>query len=366
MNKTNKIFFSLLIVFSSSQSFSSDFNKNLLVPEVYQTNYNQVDITVPSFGDINISFLESNTERTATNPKQLDCQDINSADARDYNAVWIWNTDKLMNKTLDYISEAKTYGATTFYVQLPHDINTFTNTLKILSESGIKVVATTGDPEAILNFKGLLSVENKLKEYNSSHDIKFKGFQIDVEPYTLKDFPIRKVEYLTKYISLVKELNENKGDLEFSVVVPFWLSEMSVGETNVLSSVLNNSDYVSTMSYRTNIASIYEITNNSLCMAAKVNKKVMVGLEYIKLPNEIHYIIPTEEFSKIVYKNSEGKKIVTPEDLNKLIPTIYNYKVNSKNLSFYNDKTSLLDVIKVKPPYLSFKGWSINGLSVDN
>lgn len=359
-----KILF-VIILMVSNFVLAYDLPNNITLNDKALSNAKEIDLVIPSFGSPYINYIEKDKERFGFEEIKMDCEDVSAIKQLDFNAAWIWNVNNFIKNPKDYLREIKKYNINTIFVQLPKNIQDLYQSLVFMDDNGIKVYATTGEPDAIFNNTGLLKELAEVKNFNLKNKVQFAGFQVDIEPYTLPDFNINESKYLNLYIETIKNINKEKGELEFSVVVPFWLSEKSIGDKNVLSQVLNNSDYIATMSYRTKMKDILNISNNTLCLASQSKKKVIIGLELTKLPNERHFIIGVNSFSKAVFSNKEGQYIANKDVLNSILSTTYNYEVKSSNVSFYSNPSQINEIFKNVPDFWSFKGWGLNGLSSD-
>lgn len=159
--------------------------------------------------------------------------------------TWIWTptlqmTDEYMESIL---SEARREGINTIYLSIDSYLDiyvlpagrereekeklfgsTLEKFISVASEKGIAVDAEAGWrnwAEEGHSYKAFVIV-NYVKEFNDSHEHKFRGFQYDVEPYLLDYYLENKGVVLSNFIKLVDQTAHFLGnsDLKFSVVVP--------------------------------------------------------------------------------------------------------------------------------------------------
>lgn len=306
--------------------------------------------------DKGTSYVEYSNSLDEQPAAHLDCYDTNSADRRKYNAVWLWDFKKALQNPEQTINKLSKIGIGMIFIQVNKELEQFVKFLEVAEKNNIKVSALAGEPSSIYD-DSLNILLNDLLVFNKKHTYKFAGFQVDVEPYTLKDYKVNKSGIFKKYNNLISSLYNQKNGLEFSVVVPFWLSSETLDDgENELNYVLDNSDFVSIMSYRTNYRNVLSIANNSLCLAAKKDKNIHLGLEMLPLPNEKHITIYSEYIL-----NNFNTDIVSYDEIIRL-QAVKKFEVKGSDISFENNLDAILPLLEKKPPYLSFRGWSINGI----
>lgn len=104
----------------------------------------------------------------------------------------------------------------------------FTKVLeKFLSQAALRGIAV--DVEAgwrnwaeVGNEYKAFAIVNYVKNYNQDHEIGFRGFQYDIEPYLLEKYKEEPAEVLRNFVSLVDKTENFLSDsnLRFSVVIP--------------------------------------------------------------------------------------------------------------------------------------------------
>ena len=165
-------------------------------------------------------------------------------DIKEYGS-WIWTP--IMKITPEYtesiLSDAKADGVNTIYLSIDSYLDIFVmkkggereNQKKIFSKKleyfiksankkGIVVDAEAGWrnwAEDGNEYKGF-AIVNYVKNFNATHQNKFRGFQYDVEPYLLDSYEKNKVGVLKNFIELVDQTEYFLGEsiLHFSVVIP--------------------------------------------------------------------------------------------------------------------------------------------------
>ncbi|MBI1974617.1 MAG: hypothetical protein HYS51_02100 [Candidatus Zambryskibacteria bacterium] len=238
-------------------------------------------------------------------------------------STWIWTPVLLM--TNDYIqnilSGAKVNGINTIYLSIDSYLDIFSmkegpekdrekekfdkkvfqfiqeadkNGISVDAEGGWRNWAESGN-----EYKAL-AVLDYVKEFNSTHSLKFSGFQYDVEPYLLLKYKIMPTAVLRNFVALVDKTENflSPKKLRFSVVVPdFWdeidkvvpIFEYQNKEGSVIIHLLdildkNDENALIVMAYR-NFAKgtdgSIEISNNEMETARSglYNTKVIIAQE---------------------------------------------------------------------------------------
>lgn len=272
---------------------------------------------------------------------------------REY-GTWVWTPTLQM--TPQYVNEildgAQKDGLNAVYVSIDSYLDIFTmakgperekkkdlfenileNFISAASQRGIAVDAEAGwqnwaEPG---NEYKAFAIANFVKNFNETHQHKFRGFQYDVEPYLLTDYPKEKERVLKNFVALIDQTEKFLSDsnLKFSVVLPDFFDGQD-GLTPAFA-YQNKEDYVfghilkildrregSTvivMSYR-NYASgedgSIEVTNNEM-QTAKTNghqTKIIVAQETgdVPPPYITFYKTPKKYFYREINKIDENFK----------------------------------------------------------
>lgn len=290
----------------------------------------------------------------------LDCEDKNAANRQKYKAVWLWDYKRALNSPKETVAKLKDIGINMIFIQISKNLDEYSKFINEANKQDIEVSALVGEPNFIYNDTAIFFLQDVIN-YNKKSSNKFAGFQIDVEPYTLAGFEINKDIIVGKYLRLIQSLNSKKENLEFSVVLPFWFSNLRDNSGHdYINEIYKNVDFVSVMSYRTSYKKILNISNNTLCLAAKADKNVLLSIELLPLPNETHTTFSSRDIVRFINHSKDDNMYIAqiPLDL-----AIQKFHVDSSEISFNNNIDAGLSIIdNERPPYLSFLGWSINGI----
>jgi hypothetical protein len=119
---------------------------------------------------------------------------------------------------------------------------------------------------------------------------RFDGFQYDVEPYLLKEWPapgLRR-DFLRLFERAKAEAAEGAprgaSRLVLGAALPFWFDQEKFGRLD--RAVLDRLDYVALMDYVNNPTALIERAANEIAYAGKVGKRVVIGVETQALKEE--------------------------------------------------------------------------------
>lgn len=275
-------------------------------------------------------------------PKPKERKDFQPSPHR---GMWVWNTKDLLGHGKEQIrltQFCKRNGITEIFLQLPYEVeekngkkdilwdkSNVAALLSCLHNAGIKVHALDGDPRFALRewHDHVLATIRSVIQFNKSaqSDERFDGVRYDNEPYILPNFAgIQKqsiIEQYLEFLKLSKELTAS-ANLEFGVDIPFWFDQKNeffepiteVQNRPMTECILNIVDNIGIMDYRTQAYGADGVIAHALGelqYATEKGKKVFVGLETTKLPDET--ILEFERGrgpSRIHLKKREGTKIL--------------------------------------------------------
>jgi hypothetical protein len=222
-------------------------------------------------------------------------------------ALWVWNTSDLRHDP---------EAANTFFrfLAAPHDrtdraITTLyfdgmspsdfaqTETAQELRkflvaahQRRLRVEFLCGDPawakaenhaEALSNLKAVLDF-NK----NGKPDERFDGFQYDVEPYILKEWPSETLtrDFLALLDKARDEIKASKSKLIIGAAIPRFFHNELTGHLD--RKVLDRVDYIALMDYVDSSERLITDAAPEIEYAGKIGKKVWIGVETQELKDE--------------------------------------------------------------------------------
>lgn len=120
-------------------------------------------------------------------------------------------------------------------------------------------------------------------------EARFDGFQYDVEPYSLKEWPsldLRR-DFVRLFDRARQEVNADartSGKLTLGAATPAWFDRIEFDYLDRL--LLDRLDYLALMDYVNRAESLIERAQNEIAYASKIGKRVVIGVETQKLKDE--------------------------------------------------------------------------------
>lgn len=238
-------------------------------------------------------------------------------------AVWLWQSEKLLDPTLrgEMLEALARERIQHVFVQLAGKAGPKPGELILTKAAwqpaitaarakGIQVHALDGDPRYALPewHEGVLSTVRGVLAYNASvpAEARFAGIQYDIEPYLLSGyFGSRQQELMEGMVRLVDGMSKLRTpDFKFGLAAPFWLDSPDEftgewpwlkfkGKNQLLSEhLIERVDYLALMNYRTRVQGNSGLLANirqELAVANRLGKGLWVGLETTPLPHETSY-----------------------------------------------------------------------------
>jgi len=262
-----------------------------------------------------------------------------------HRAMWLWETKALLGNDLEQdqlVDFCRKNGMTEIFLQLPYEVEEKDDGRKIIWDTSkvktllsklhgaaIKVHALDGDPRYALRewHDHVVAIIQSVIQFNESAqpDERFDGLRFDNEPYLLPHFAgIQKESILRQYLDLLRISKEIAGsaNLEFGVDIPFWFDQKNeffepITELEgrpLTEHVIDVVDNIGIMDYRTEAYGADGVIAHALGelqYAAKVGKKIFIGLETTALPDEtILEFGRGRGASKILLEKLEGTRIL--------------------------------------------------------
>lgn len=260
-------------------------------------------------------------------------------------STWVWQTDPFNPSAL------KNPALQTLYVQMaPHT----PDVIAVAKRYGKTVYGLDGDPHDILDPTRLVNVIETLRHLRKRFPDTVRGFQIDVEPYLLPDFPRHRTDYLERYLTLIRLLSRkaHAAHLRFSLVIPFWFDNLYVQGKPLAFHAVDVADEVVIMSYRTTAEAVLEIAADTLAYARYRHTPVKLGLELKPIPDERHQIYKMGKKSPCL----EGGRITTCRALK----LIRNHTVRGDTISLHDAPAKRNAILKYPIEYDAFSGFVLH------
>jgi len=244
----------------------------------------------------------------------------NNASVLDKLSFYCWDGIVNYNKSIE---QTEDYNSPLIYLNpIDKGENRFTINAEVLHRKGAKVwYLMSGNPPLAYIDKQI----EILTSYNSTHEKRIIGMQMDIEPWALfadqNNSENKAVwqEYLDLLQHSAKLLHEK--NLKLSVSIPFWLDKISQAYPN--NRPLNQE--------------VIDIADEVIVM------------DYTVYPERI-YLYAKSTFE---YADSKGKKVKIALELS---------DINDDNVSFYSHPEGIREIIKTPIEHISFDGYVIHAL----
>lgn len=267
-------------------------------------------------------------------------------------AIWIWDNRPAISDASSMVRNLKAMHVRRIYLQISDVLEPLLPLIRKCTEAGIEVFALDGSPSYLESPEPLLNRVRAVREFNSRHPgAAFAGFQIDVEPHLNKDFRIRLATYGSLYIELLEKIRHiAEKSLLISTVIPFWYDSLIINNRTLTWHLFKESDELVLMSYRTDMAEIEAIAKDELLYGERLSKKVLLGIETGRIPDEVH----------ITYRKCAKDASSALEAGNTFWCRGRDYTVPGSRISFKGKEDSLQKQLMHSLPYQSFSGWVIH------
>jgi hypothetical protein len=236
--------------------------------------------------------------------------------ASGHRGLWVWNTEEVLVSDASYAplrDAVRGWSITDVFLQLPYRLPSMgswsagpaSKRLAVLvarlHHEGVAVHALDGAPfMATASAKPLVeSQARRVVKFNKSWgpDGAFDALHLDIEPYTLPAFGgRRRDELLRSYVDVIAAAKAAVSPLPLWLDIPFWYDEADETAVcdcpfrdGVLAKLVQLADGIAVMAYRTSADGANGIAAQAfgeLSMAAKWNRKSLLGLETVFLPPE--------------------------------------------------------------------------------
>ena len=262
-------------------------------------------------------------------------------------AVWVWRAQDID------LDKLRRHHIKRVYLQVGKG---FEAAAKRLYKNGYEVFGLDGDPHHIFNPEALYKSLERVIRLNHDRPI-VSGFQIDVEPHVLKSFDINKALYIDQFVSLVKKLHTLSNDkgLCFSVVTPFWYDALEFHKRALIYTIIDNSDEIVLMSYRSHPQEVLNISSDELSYGSYRHKVVYIGVELMPIVDEQHELFILDKTVPCIVEKHMNDRCIT------LLPQ-QKYRIKGSNLSFHDAPQRLEDLLSREIQYPAFGGFVFHHL----
>ena len=177
--------------------------------------------------------------------------------------------------------------------------------IKDLNDKKIEVYYLDGEPSwgEEDGYKSIIEVIDKVLEFNSTHNSKFNGLLLDIEPYTSEKIEHFEDEHFEIYLKQIKKVYSYSKDKDIKILlaIPSWFDKENF---DMFKELIKNCDGISVMNY--DINNTVENIKNEYEYAYKYDKFIEtiyeIGFEKDYTFNSFDEI--EEDYKNIIYKYS--------------------------------------------------------------
>ncbi|TWJ32970.1 hypothetical protein [Geobacter argillaceus] len=272
--------------------------------------------------------------------------------ANNIRGIWLWDRRKIIDSGKEVINELVSRDINRVYIQIHDHPGELIPFLLAAGQAGIAVYALDGSPSYVNAPEKLLQRLGAVLAHNRAHpEAPFAGFQIDVEPYLLKDFNLKRDIYAARFTTLISSLRKHAaGALPVSVVIPLWFDQVPAGDRSLAQRTVAEADEVVVMAYRTTLDAIVNSAVTTLAWGERLGKPVLLGIELSRLPDEEHRVLEKS------HQGGTGTVLLGGTRWRER----QSYRVYGGNLSFAGKQHELGAILEHPPPFSSFAGWVLH------
>jgi hypothetical protein len=329
------------LALSDKQMFQQE--DNLIIKNNSNINFNEIYQKI-DLSRLKYLILFNKSNQCNINKLVLINNRQEKIDPKNYaRSSWVWQPKNIKDEY-----KLDKFNIKTVYMQMNNNFTAATTRLPHKQIYGLN-----GSPSDIYNYQHLINDIHKLSKIKKSNN-NIIGYQVDIEPYLLAEYSSKREEILQKYIDTLNSLKHvcHENGLKFSIVIPFWYSNLYIDNKNLAHIVVDIADEIVLMSYRSDLTKVIDISKDILSMGSFSNKPVKIGIELMKIEDEKHTIY------KIVSKDCLENQAVNPKC--KSMIKIKDYTVLGSSISFYNQTYKLKNLDSISIPYNSFNGFTLH------
>ncbi len=266
--------------------------------------------------------------------------------------VWAWKPENVYGNPL------KKQDISRLYMQVGKGFRQALERLK-QSDAHITLYGLNGAPSDIDNSTHLMHDIAQLARWKEGYSF-IKGYQVDIEPYLLPGFQAQREKILTQYLATLRRLKKSAHahGLHFSVTIPFWFDHLYLHRKNIGFSVVDIADEVVLMSYRSDIDKALGLSSVLLDYAKFAGKKVYVGLECMRIEDEVHTVYRIQKSMDACLTQKGLQKPCTR------LEKIRSYTVFGKDISFWGQMDKLSGLRNHPVDYAAFGGFVLHHYDV--
>lgn len=217
-----------------------------------------------------------------------------TADSAQKKATYVWNTGSFLQNQSEVLQYLKQYQINLIFLQVDMDIpaGQYADFIREAGRNGMDVHAMGGAPNWILpdNQAKMYKMIDWVKTYNAGvkPDARFKGIQLDIEPFTMPSWSQQSDALLGNWrdtiSGFVQQTRADSPDLITGAALPSWLEQYNVpdgqgGRTTLSEWMIRQLDQTTLMAYRDTSEDIFSSIMTELDQAERNGKSVIIAVE---------------------------------------------------------------------------------------
>lgn len=217
-------------------------------------------------------------------------------------ATWIWQSETIGEDKQHVLDFCKQSEITLIYLRVdmnkPYDY--YRSFIRDAAAQGIEVHAVAGHPAWALasNQQRMLKIVQWVKKYNeavTSAGERFKGIQLDIEPYLLPQWETERERVIREWQSNIKVFTaelQKDGQLHSSLAMPFWLDDIPTpGDPSVPLSkwLMSRFDTICIMAYRDKLDGpngLLALVEQEMVQADELERRVLIAVNLKELGDD--------------------------------------------------------------------------------
>ncbi len=203
---------------------------------------------------------------------------------------WVWRYRAAVADPEPVLTACRRQGCSRVFLQMPSlsdDDGIWVAYARFFTHAhtgGVEAFALDGYPEAIQEPRALADKIQRLLHLVEPRAL--AGVQLDIEPYLLPGF-LGDESGPRRYVECIDVLKEAIGGrTRLSMVIPFWLTSLTIGGRPLAYAVMDRVDEVAVMSYRTNLEELKDIADDTLRYGDLIGSSVWLAVETTPMPVE--------------------------------------------------------------------------------
>lgn len=239
--------------------------------------------------------------------------------------TWWWS------KSLDveqHIAFAKQNGVTEIYYCDYSFSDSVANFVEKVCKNDIKVYLLAGEKEWLEDRTDLDTLIENYIQFQNTHQYKFSGIHLDIEPHQFSDFAANRANYLYSLVELIYTNKNQYSQINFDYDIPFWLDdeiEFNGVTKEAYKHIVDYADRTFIMSYRDTAEKMFDVSVDEINYAKQNGKTVFLSAEtYSEEGNQVSFY---EEGKAYMLSELEKLRAMLPENFGIAIHNIKTWKL---------------------------------------